>query len=206
MFTVMDPWCVSTPPESKARIVMVRLEPDGMVTGPEATRSTIGMLNTSGVGMSAAVTSTTTVIAAVAERSARTRRLASTGRRPDPVGSEQAPIATIKASPIRRSNAAVTDLGPSCPTLWGNGDERRPGSALEGADDARGAGAHGRHEPRAVDPGDGRVVRRPTPRPCRWVPVPIGDRGRQLHRSPDRQRVGRRGNGDAVPSQRDRDG
>src|SRR5438128_8493790 len=153
MFAVTDPWCVSTPPASKARIVMVRLEPDGMVTGPEATRSTTGMLNTSGVGMSAPVTSTTTVITAVAERSAWTRRLASTGRRPDPVGSEQAPIATIKASPIRRGNAAVTDLGPTRATLRGNGDGRRPGGALEVPDDRRPAGTHGRHKPGAVDTG-----------------------------------------------------
>src|SRR5438094_4699626 len=206
MFTVTDPWCVSTPPASKARIVMVRLEPDGMVTGPEATRSTTGMLNTSGVGMSAPVTSTTTVITAVAERSAWTRRLASTGRRPDPVGSEQAPIATIKASPIRRGNAAVTDLGPTRPTLRGNGDGRRPGGALEGPDDRRSAGTHRSHKSGAVDPGDCGVIGPPTHGPRRWVPVPIRDRGRQLQRSPDRQRVGRRRNGDAVPSQRDRDG
>ena len=45
-----------------------------MVTGPEATRSTIGMLNTSGVGMSAPVTSTTTVITAVAGRLCRCPR------------------------------------------------------------------------------------------------------------------------------------
>ena len=68
--SVTDPACVSIPPASKARIVMVRWEPAGNVMAPAATPSVTGRLNTSGVGISGAATFTTTVATAVPETSA----------------------------------------------------------------------------------------------------------------------------------------
>ena len=74
--TVAVPLWVSTAPASYARIVIVRLEPAGMVMVPLATPLATTMLNTSGVVMSDAVTSTTTVATAVPATFAVTARWA----------------------------------------------------------------------------------------------------------------------------------
>src|SRR6266516_1062769 len=72
MVTVTDPLCVSTPPASKARSVIVRFEPAGTVMLPAALPLTMGMLNTSIAGMYGAVTSATMVATIVPERLALT--------------------------------------------------------------------------------------------------------------------------------------
>ena len=74
--TVAAPLWVSTPPASNARIVILRAVPAGIVMVPLATPSATTMLNTSGVEMSGAVTSTTTVATAVPTTFAVTARWA----------------------------------------------------------------------------------------------------------------------------------
>ena len=76
MLTVTDPRCVSTPPASKACIVILRPEPAGSVIVPEATPLAMGILNTSNEVMSGAVTSTTRLATAAADTSALTTRVA----------------------------------------------------------------------------------------------------------------------------------
>ena len=63
--TTVAPVCVSTPPASYARRAMARLEPAETRIVPAATPLTAEMLNTSGVGISDAETSTTTVATVV---------------------------------------------------------------------------------------------------------------------------------------------
>src|SRR5258705_4575743 len=84
---VTDPVCVSTPPASYAWRVMVRLEPARTLMGPAATPLTVGMLNTNGVGMSDAVTSTTTTATVVPVSSALMNSCAWTSPPSTPAGS-----------------------------------------------------------------------------------------------------------------------
>src|SRR5690349_14795717 len=103
------------------------------------------MLNTSVVGMSGAVTSTTTVPAVVPDRSAVTRSAVSTegggrtlvGSRPkhDPM-------------PRKQTTAAASALGRRMRLagLGGNLERRAPGCSLERGDDHRVASALRRHE------------------------------------------------------------
>src|SRR2546422_1396732 len=65
------------PPASKARMTIVRSEPAGMVSVPEATPAATGTLKTTVVGRSGAEMSTTTVATDVPETSALMRRVAS---------------------------------------------------------------------------------------------------------------------------------
>jgi hypothetical protein len=92
------------PPASKARILMVRFEPAGSAMVPDATPLTTGMLNTNGVSMSDAVTSTTTVTAAVADTLAVTTRVAR------PPGGPVPSLAEHEASTIRDVRAAAMEL------------------------------------------------------------------------------------------------
>src|SRR5213592_222428 len=71
MVRVIEPACVCTPLASKARIAIVRFEPAGTVMVPDATPLVTGMLKTRVVGISGALTSTTTAAIAVPETSAR---------------------------------------------------------------------------------------------------------------------------------------
>src|SRR2546430_15885497 len=77
-FTVAVPSCVSAGGvlASKARTVMTRLVPTGIVIAPLATPLLIPRLKTSGVGMPGPVTSTTTIAAVVADTSAVTINVA----------------------------------------------------------------------------------------------------------------------------------
>ena len=67
MATITDLRCVSTPPASKACIVIVRPEPAGRVIVPDATPLAMEMLNTRSVVMSGAVTSSTRLAVAAAD-------------------------------------------------------------------------------------------------------------------------------------------
>src|SRR2546425_13157777 len=116
MATVTAPLCVSTPPASYARMVMVRSEPAGSVMMPSATRSVTEILKTSLAAMSGAVTSTTTVATVVPERSALTSRVVSAGRDRDPVGSlgKQEPSANRDAIAAATRTGTLPGTGSPC--------------------------------------------------------------------------------------------
>src|SRR6266849_9910191 len=109
MVIVIEPLWVSTPAASNARMLTVRFEPAGTVTVPRATPLTTGMLNTSAVGMSGAVTSTTTVATDVLETSARMLSVASPPVGPIPFGLQET-HATTHARAMDAERNHVRDM------------------------------------------------------------------------------------------------
>src|SRR6267143_1826756 len=105
---------------------MVRLEPATTLMVPAATALAVGMLNTSGVGMSGAVTSTTTVAISVPERFALTRSRASTARLSPPVGSGGRQALSAR----RDATAAVIRRRMQGPQLRRDGDGGGTGNSL----------------------------------------------------------------------------
>src|SRR5438093_4921346 len=178
MSSVTDPLYVSTPPASKARMVTVRVAPAGTLMVPDATRPTTGMLNTSLVGMSGAATSTTTIAAAVADRSGRTNKLASTPA--EPVGSpgRHAPSATPVTSAVATRMRRVRRTA-----LRGYTDRRGPRRSMERGGYRRGPHTRRRHDSSIIDRGDPRVIGGPGDGAGHGVPVRVFDRGRQVDRS-----------------------
>src|SRR2546425_4327732 len=175
MFTVADPVCVRTPPASKARIVKVRAEPAGSVTVPKATPPTTGMLNTSGGTMSAAVTSTTTVATDVPDTSARTSNMVSTGPGRAPVGSRG------RHEPSARTEASVAAIRTRSTALRRDAHRRGPSNPLERGRDRRVARTPRRHQTGRVYGSDAGVMCGPADTTGRGIPVPVLDRGGQLH-------------------------
>src|SRR5438093_11061404 len=131
MLIVADARCVSTPPASEARIVIVRPEPARSAMVPDATWLTIGILNNCD-GMSGAVTSTTTVATAVPVRSAVTMSFDSAGG-PTAPSCEQA---TTAARAKERTRNRVWDMVP----YGGKFRTRRAPPVLQG--EGRGLDAH----------------------------------------------------------------
>src|SRR2546422_11768304 len=202
MATVTAPLCVSTPPASYARMVMVRSEPAGSVMMPSATRSVTEILKTILAAMSGAVTSTTTVATVVPERSALTSRVVSAGRDRDPVGSlgKQEPSANRDA--IAAATRTGTVPGTRKPPLRRNTNRRGPSNSSESGRYRRVARPHRRHQSGSVHDSDTGVVGGPTDGPARRIPIPVRDRGRQLHGCLVRERVERRCHCDRKGSQR----
>ncbi len=124
---VVDPRCVSTPPASNACIVMVRFEPAGSVIVPDATPLAMGILNTSSVVMSGAVTSTTRLATVAADTSARTSSVTRSS------GGSVRSRGTHAPTASRASRAAGSEARPVCgmTRLRSDADRRGPHRPLE---------------------------------------------------------------------------
>src|SRR6266850_3822388 len=144
---------------------MVRSEPVRSVIVPDATLLTIGILKISAVGMSGAVTATTTVATAVPERFACTSRVVSTGC--DPVGS----FGTHEPRPSTNTSTRAT-----APVALGTDRNRRGPSGSSKRGGYRGnPSTRPRHQPRRVYGGDAGVGGRPGDARGRGIPVPVLD-------------------------------
>src|SRR5213593_575376 len=148
---------------------MVRPEPARRVMVPDATLLAIGILNTTGVGMSGAVTSTTTVATAVPERSACTISVVWAGG--EPVGS--CPTHEPRASMRTRATAPLPARAPVA--LGADGNRRGPSGASSGGGYRGNAGTHPGHQSGSVYGGNAGVISRPRDGRGRRIPVPVLD-------------------------------
>src|SRR6266513_4222777 len=155
---------------------MVRFEPAGTRMGPAATPLTVGMVNTNGVGMSVAVTSTTTIATEVPVSSALMNSFVWTALPSTPAGSRDR-----HALHAISSSVAVMSRRIRAPPLWADGEGGHTRDSLDDSRDRSGARSGGRYQSRAIDRGDARVMRGPRDDPGGRIPLGILDGRRELH-------------------------